>query len=88
MDCVYTCTHERTVIIAGVALGDPFYTLRNLRNEGRPPERESGHGVYDSVIANRGRMIGHHNDWQEHAEFIVSNFDQAYPSFVVQYRIS
>ena len=58
----------KTLLIARVALGDPFYASgTELRQARRPPERSSAFSrglTYDSVVANRGGT-------QAHREFIV-----------------
>ena len=64
------CPEERTVIIARVALGDPFYAKSTLPSERRPPERIDGHGLYDSVITNPGKMQCHKSGQQTHQEFV------------------
>ena len=56
-----TCRGERTMIIARVALGDPFYTSMTLPNVRHPPTRSASHGLHDSVIANPGTMKGKHH---------------------------
>jgi len=83
------CPVERTVIIARVALGDAYFTKKALSEKvRRPPERESGQGTYDSIIANPGPMLGHHRKHQDHQECVIFEKGQAYPAFVVQYTVS
>ena len=78
------CPHERTLIIARVALGDSYQTNRTLWGEGRPPNRD-GNGAYDSVHVNPGPVEGHPHTCQTHQEFVIADLNQAYPAFVVQY---
>ena len=61
----------RSIIVARVALGDPFLTTSALgEKERRPPERphHAGGGAYDNVIANPGPMEKHHRGHQDHQE--------------------
>ncbi|CAK9087332.1 unnamed protein product [Durusdinium trenchii] len=82
------CKRERTLIIARVALGDAYYAKETRYKERRPPVRDSTSGVtYDSVVVNPGRIKGHHNTTQLHQEFVISDREQAYPCYVVQYRL-
>eukprot|EP00928_Gymnodinium_smaydae_P039226 TRINITY_DN26836_c0_g2_i1.p1 TRINITY_DN26836_c0_g2~~TRINITY_DN26836_c0_g2_i1.p1 ORF type:complete len:210 (-),score=24.31 TRINITY_DN26836_c0_g2_i1:272-901(-) len=82
-----TCRHERTMIIARAALGDAFYTKTTMDGRRRPPDRQNGHGTYDCIVANPGKIAGHHAGMQTHQEFVVFDMAQAYPAYVVQYRI-
>merc|ERR1711879_822175 len=60
---------ERTMIIARVALGDPYFAKSTLSKVRHPPERSCGDGLHDSVIANPGPMQGHPGKKQNHQEF-------------------
>ena len=79
------CTCERTLIIARVALGDA-YVAKEARNDRRPPMR-AGSGTYDSIVVKPGFISGHHNSQQIHQEFVIFDREQAYPCYVVQYRV-
>ena len=74
---------EKTIIIARVALGDPYYATSNLSNERRPPDRNRAFWstglTYDSVVANSGGS-------QAHRELIIYDHRQAYPAYVVRYK--
>ena len=76
------------MIVARVALGDPYYALEALRDHRRPPQRDSGSGLHQSVVANPGRMANHPKRRQAHQEFVIFDVAQAYPCFVVQYRVA
>eukprot|EP00930_Biecheleria_cincta_P090529 TRINITY_DN79923_c0_g1_i1.p1 TRINITY_DN79923_c0_g1~~TRINITY_DN79923_c0_g1_i1.p1 ORF type:complete len:181 (-),score=21.19 TRINITY_DN79923_c0_g1_i1:302-844(-) len=81
------CKHERTMIVARVALGDPFYASSADATLRRPPARQKEWRRHDSIIANVGTMKGHKRGFQDHQEFVIFNGAQAYPSFVVQYDV-
>ena len=74
------------MVIARVALGDPFHAKEVHRESRRPPERYAG-GLHDSIIANPGPIRGHPKRRQGHQELMIFNALQAYPAFVVQYRV-
>ncbi|CAE7701712.1 Tnks [Symbiodinium sp. CCMP2456] len=79
------CKQERTLIIARVALGDPYYAPATLKGNRRPPNRALSTGTHGSVVVNPGQIHGHHNSHQAHQEFVIFDREQAYPCFVVQY---
>lgn len=82
------CRRKRILIIARVALGDSYHTKETRINTRRPPVRNSTTGVtYDSVVVNPGPIKGHHNTTQVHQEFVVCDREQAYPCYVVEYRV-
>eukprot|EP00928_Gymnodinium_smaydae_P027039 TRINITY_DN21038_c0_g1_i1.p1 TRINITY_DN21038_c0_g1~~TRINITY_DN21038_c0_g1_i1.p1 ORF type:complete len:322 (+),score=1.18 TRINITY_DN21038_c0_g1_i1:106-966(+) len=81
------CPGKRTVIIARVALGDPFYTDSTQFKIRRPPECRARAGLYDSIIANPGPIKGHKDGHQVHQEFVIFDMSQAYPSYVVEYDL-
>ena len=81
------CTEERTVIVARVALGDPYYATSVRKDRRCPPERTAGRGLHQSIVANPGRMEGHHNNWQCHQEFVIFDTAQAYPTCRVHYIV-
>ncbi|CAL1162084.1 unnamed protein product [Cladocopium goreaui] len=98
----YTCEHftgpqahlksnhkcERTLIIARVALGDSYTATRKRTNDRRPPLRsDSSLGTYDSIVVKPGPITGHQNQEQIHQEYVIFDREQAYPCFVVQYRV-
>ncbi|CAE7541688.1 Parp12, partial [Symbiodinium necroappetens] len=80
-----SCKHERTLIIARVALGDAFHASQTRKGERRPPNRDGATGTHGSVVVNPGPIHGHHNPNQIHQEFVIFDREQAYPAFVVQY---
>eukprot|EP00439_Symbiodinium_sp_Y106_P071462 s811_g12.t2 len=80
-----SCNHERTLIIARVALGDAFHASQTRKGERRPPKRAGATGTHGSVVVNPGPIQGHHNPNQIHQEFVIFDREQAYPAFVVQY---
>ena len=83
-----SCHVERTVIIARVALGDPFYAKEKMLHVRRPPLSDKAVGVtYDSIVVNPGPVWGHHNSSQLHQEFVLFDREQAYPCYVVQYEV-
>jgi len=67
----------KIVLIARVALGDPFYAKKenqkNHHQRRRPPDRENQQGLlYDSMVANATNV-------QVHREIMVYDRAQAYP---------
>jgi hypothetical protein len=73
----------KTLIIARVTLGDPYYAPPGapLRVR-RPPERTKlfNKGVtFDSVVANSGGS-------QAHRELIIYDHKQAYPEYIVTFK--
>ena len=82
------CKHERTLIIARVALGDAYHAKETRYNERRPPVKSNTFGVpYDSIVVNPGPIKGHHQTQQIHQEFVIFHTEQAYPCYVVQYEM-
>ena len=82
------CAHERTLIIARVALGDAYRAKEVMKGLRRPPLRDSRIGVtYDSIVVEPGPIRGHHQTEQIHQEFVIFEREQAYPCFVVQYEL-
>ena len=85
------CRHERTLIIARVALGDPYLArevAEHRPERRRPPVKSGKQGVtYDSIIVNPGPIRGHPQREQVHQEFVLFDREQAYPCFVVQYHL-
>lgn len=80
-----------TMLVARVALGDPYYT-EGKYNESRPPTKNS-HPVddsddertvlCDSLIARPGIQAGQHP--QAHMEFVTFAPEQAYPEFILRF---
>lgn len=82
------CNHERTLIIARVALGDAFYAQETRQNQRRPPVRNQKLGdTYDSIVVNPGPIKRHPHGSQIHQEFVICDKGQAYPCYVVQYKM-
>eukprot|EP00438_Fugacium_kawagutii_P003641 Skav224211 [mRNA] locus=scaffold939:970380:972047:- [translate_table: standard] len=85
------CKHERTLIIARVALGDAYVAAETRTLDRRPPVRSdasgSAAGTYDSIVVKPGVIQGHHNPNQVHQEFVIFDREQAYPCYVVQYTV-
>ena len=87
------CPEERTLIIARVSLGDPYFArevaeCRPGPERRRPPVKSGKQGVtYDSTIVNPGPIRGHPKREQVHQEFVIFDREQAYPCFVVQYHL-
>ena len=79
----------KTLIVARVALGDPYYADSTWRSYGtlsasrRPPDRpraDKAKGLtYDSIVANESRT-------QIHREFMLYDRRQAYPEYIVRFR--
>ena len=74
---------EKTLLIARVAIGDPYYATSNMSQQRRPPARSErwwGMGtLYDSVVANASSS-------QAHRELIVYDHRQCYPEYIVRYK--
>merc|ERR1712060_1025166 len=67
----YTSPQKRGVrhmLMARVALGQPYFTGHVLRDDARRPPK-NGTSTCDSVVANPGPMRGHQNGHQDHQEF-------------------
>lgn len=79
------------MIIARVALGDAYVATETRLTERRPPVRSDASGIatgtYDSIVVEPGFILGHHNPNQVHQEFVIFDREQAYPSYVVQYKV-
>ena len=77
-----------TMLLARVAIGDPYYTTDRYA-ESRPPMRPVG-GVchdpvrYDSLIARPGISSGLPN-LQSHMEVVTFAPEQAYPEFILRF---
>ena len=71
---------SRYMIVARVFLGKPSYASKVEKDRKLPPK---GH---DSIIANPGRMPGHHQGLQSHQEFVIFDRYQAYPEFLLEMR--
>mmetsp|Transcript_79808 Transcript_79808/g.258153 ORF Transcript_79808/g.258153 Transcript_79808/m.258153 type:complete len:511 (+) Transcript_79808:106-1638(+) len=82
------CQVMRTMILARVALGDPYFTKTLQKTARRPPDRENGNGHYDSVIANPGWMQNHKRQHQDHQELVIFDKGQAYPAYVIEYMVA
>ena len=76
---------EKTLIVARVVLGDPYYAIGQMSQQRRPPMRNETFRywqvgtLFDSVVANVSTS-------QAHRELIVYDHRQAYPEYVVRYR--
>ena len=83
-----SCSHQRTLIIARVVLGDAYRAKETRFHERRPPVKHSILGAtYDSIVVNPGLVKGHHQLKQIHQEFVIFDREQAYPCYVVQYEL-
>jgi hypothetical protein len=86
------CPGTRTVILAWVSVGDPYYTTTTLQGSRYPPERparkNTPRGHFNSVVANPGVIKGHPKGHQSHQEIVLFEQAQAYPAFVVQYTVA
>eukprot|EP00435_Cladocopium_sp_Y103_P049245 s635_g14.t2 len=72
-----------TMLIARVAIGDPFYTPRGCADLSRP---EIKNGVRaDSIIARPGIPNGQPAGIQSHMEVVTFDPGQAYPEFIVKF---
>ena len=73
----------KTLIVARVTLGDPYYATGHLAQHRRAPDRGAGWSktglTYDCVVANTSGS-------QAHRELIVYDHRQAYPEYVVRFR--
>jgi len=72
----------KTLIVARVTLGDPYYASSGLSSIRRPPSRNKHFAqglTYDSVIANSSSS-------QAHREYIIYDHRQAYPEYIVHFR--
>ena len=79
---------EKYLLVARVALGDPYYASGPMTQARRPPERPAAslsqvgrkQGLtYDSTVANSTAQ-------QAHRELIVYDRRRAYPEYVVRYQ--
>ena len=80
---VPTARGEHVLLVCRVTMGWPLFTTTSHRNERRPPQNpsiQSGMRPFDSIFANFGSK--HHN------EFVVYDRSQAYPEYVVYYKIN
>eukprot|EP00747_Dinoflagellata_sp_TGD_P199607 gnl/TRDRNA2_/TRDRNA2_72867_c0_seq2.p1 gnl/TRDRNA2_/TRDRNA2_72867_c0~~gnl/TRDRNA2_/TRDRNA2_72867_c0_seq2.p1 ORF type:complete len:218 (-),score=16.31 gnl/TRDRNA2_/TRDRNA2_72867_c0_seq2:80-733(-) len=79
----------RTLIVARVLLGEPYYDKKARQGERRAPEIPSSTPdmCYDSVVARPGRMPGAPGDWQHHTEIVIFDGTQAYPAYIVRVRV-
>eukprot|EP00928_Gymnodinium_smaydae_P046156 TRINITY_DN30753_c0_g1_i1.p1 TRINITY_DN30753_c0_g1~~TRINITY_DN30753_c0_g1_i1.p1 ORF type:complete len:647 (-),score=63.46 TRINITY_DN30753_c0_g1_i1:100-2040(-) len=77
-----------TMILSRVAVGDIHYASRVDKKCRRPPLHSGTLRCHDSIVANPGRMPGHHQRWQAHQEFVIFEKFQAYPEFIIQYALS
>ena len=75
------------MIIARVVLADYFIATRDCRNFRRPPAKNDGRHLFDSIVAHPGPMPGHSRGRKDHQEFVVFDSAQAYPAFVVYYSL-
>ena len=78
---------ERTLILARVALGDSYIAKETRKGERRPPVRRHSSRTHDSIVVKPGMINGHHNQEQVHQEYVIFDREQAYPSYVVQYKV-
>ena len=74
----------KTLLIARVTLGEPYYASGSMHKQRRPPDRDARAGfsaglTYDSVVANESAS-------QVHRELIVYDHVLAYPEYVVRFR--
>lgn len=76
-----------SIILARVAIGDPFYTQAPQKSLLRPPERTNGSGRYDSVVANVGIANAVSAAGQQHREVVVFDGSQTYPELVIHFTI-
>lgn len=89
-----SCPGVRSLILAFVTAGDPYYTTKTLLGSRYPPERparmDKPRGNYNSIVANPGPITGsnHPTGHQDHQEFVLFEQAQAYPAFVVQYSVA
>eukprot|EP00435_Cladocopium_sp_Y103_P059591 s611_g21.t1 len=70
-----------TMLLARVAIGDPFYTADGCGNLSRPPEKNGVRA--DSIIARPGTSHGPSDGRQNHLEVVTFDPAQAYPEFIV-----
>lgn len=77
----------RTLIVARVLVGTPYYATESNPAMRRPPghEREDGdeYKFCDSVVAKRGPLIGAPGDEQRHADIHIYDAMQIYPEYVL-----
>eukprot|EP00438_Fugacium_kawagutii_P034204 Skav233202 [mRNA] locus=scaffold24:459618:460813:- [translate_table: standard] len=71
-----------TMLLARVAIGDPFYTPGPC-SDTRPPEKNGVRA--DSIIANVGITNGVSTGGQAHLEVVTFDPAQAYPEFILRY---
>eukprot|EP00435_Cladocopium_sp_Y103_P034850 s3451_g9.t1 len=72
-----------TILIARVAIGDPFYTPSYCKNESRPPMKNGVRA--DSIIARPGIPNGQPGAVQSHLEVVTFDPAQAYPEFILRF---
>ena len=82
-DASTSLSGEKTILVARVALGDPYYATSNMSNHRRPPNRNSlfwsAGTTYDSVVANsQGSQV--------HRELIIYDHRQVYPEYIIRYK--
>ena len=78
-----------TVILARVAVGDPFFATETMRCR-RPPERggqfEPGL-LFDAVVANPGMIPQAPGGTQHHQEVVLFDGERAYPELIVRFGL-
>ncbi|CAK9020149.1 unnamed protein product [Durusdinium trenchii] len=83
-----------TVLVARVAIGDPFYTPKQCPDQKRPPKKPGSRcqgGAskttmeYDSIIAKPGIPNGQRNGQQAHMEFVTFALHQSYPEYILRF---
>lgn len=72
-----------TMLLARVAIGDPFYTEGRCHTLSRPPETDGRWA--DSIIARPGIPNGQPGGVQSHMEVVTFDPGQAYPEFIVRF---
>jgi len=78
-------THEHCMILARVALGDPFYAEGRMMSQKRAPQRRDHKCLFGSIIANVGIPNGQSLGTQQHREFVVFDGKRAYPDLAVYF---
>jgi len=73
------------MLVCRVSMGMPYCTSEQHANARRPPDNPATLGrPFDSIFAEHGK--GRRGD-QQHHEYVVFDGYQAYPEFIVRYRV-
>jgi len=77
----------RTIVISRVILGTPHFAQTADKNLVQPPSVPGSGQLHDSVLVKPGQMLGHPHGQQAHTEFVIFDFAQAYPEYILEYAV-